>query len=142
MFTLYNVISADGFIANADGREDFIPDQLWSVFLGMCAKYGAVVMGRKTYQAIVDYDKALTVPLEELNIQRIVISTREDIVLKKGYILFDSPEEATRVASGALVSSGPMLNNYLLEKGLVKMFLGATVSNPILSRDVNCVSVC
>ena len=52
MITLYNVISADGFIARLDGDEDFIPDDLWPHTLEFFKKYDALVMGRKTYDAM------------------------------------------------------------------------------------------
>ena len=119
MFTLYNVISSDGFIARKDGSEDFIPDNLWGNFLDLCVKYGTLVMGRKTYNTIQRYEKEPVRLLEELPIKKIVISGDSDFRPKEGYVVVRSPEEAFAIAPDGLVSSGPTLNNFLLKNGLV-----------------------
>ena len=36
MITLYNVISADGYITERDGSEDFIPDSVFDDFIDLC----------------------------------------------------------------------------------------------------------
>lgn len=48
MVTIFNIISADGYIARENGEEDFIPDELWFEFLKLCKNYDAFIMGRKT----------------------------------------------------------------------------------------------
>jgi dihydrofolate reductase len=120
MVTLYNVISADGFIAREDGSEDFIPDNLWLNFLSLCKEYGVLIMGRKTYDTIQSYDKELKDSLEALPIRKMVVSRNKDLKLKDGYILVSTPEEAVASAPNALVSSGSSLNNYLIKNRLVK----------------------
>jgi dihydrofolate reductase len=120
MLTLYNVISSDGFIARKDGSEDFVPDSLWQKFLDLCLEYKILIIGRKTYEAVQRYDDIYTKPFENLPIQKIVISSDKNFILKSGYVLVNSPEEAAAKAPNALVSSGPGLNNYLLEKGFVQ----------------------
>lgn len=123
MFTLYNVVSSDGFISRKDGSEDFIPDSLWPSFLGLCREYGAVVLGRKAYQAMQKYDEKLISAFEALPVQKIVISGRIEFSPKDGYLLVRSPDDALHIAPDALVSSGPTLNNYLLENGFVKKII-------------------
>lgn len=120
MVTLYNVISADGFIAHSDGSEDFIPDELWSKTLGLFRKYDSLIMGRKTYDSMQKYDKKLLEQFENLKIKKIVVSKNSNFIPKQGYETFQSPEEAIKDGSNILVSSGPELNTYLLRKGLVK----------------------
>ena len=120
MITLYNVISTDGFIARNDGREDFISDSLWPNFLNLCNEYGSIIMGRKTYETIQKYDKKLLESFEKLPIKKIVISKNLSFHPKKEYILVDSPEKSIALAPNGLVSSGPTLNNFLLENHLVK----------------------
>jgi len=120
MLTLYNVISSDGFIARNDGSEDFIPDNLWPNFLDLCRKYGTLIMGRKTYDAVQQYGKEFSQSLEELPIRKIVISGNLSFRPKKGYIVAHSPKDALAIAPDALVSSGPTLNNFLLKNGLAK----------------------
>src|SRR3989338_8563824 len=118
MLTLYNVISSDGFIARNDGSEDFIPDNLWPNFLDLCRKYGTLIMGRKTYDAVQQYGKEFYQSLEELPIRKIVISGNRSFRPKKGYIVAYAPKDALAIAPDALVSSGPTLNNFLLKNCL------------------------
>ena len=123
MFTLYNVTSSDGFIARADGSEDFIPDDLWQNFLDLCREYGTLVIGRKTYDALQAYDKEPLRLFEELPIRKIVVSGNGDFQPKLGYTVAHSPEDAFALAPNALVSSGPTLNNFLLKNGMVKKII-------------------
>jgi len=119
MVTLFNVISADGFITRKDGREDFIPSDLWQNFLDVCREHGTLIMGRKTYDAIQGYDKALLVPFEKSPIKKVVITKNREFHPKVGYIVAHSPRDAVKVAPNVLVSSGPTINNLLLREGLV-----------------------
>lgn len=119
MITLYNVISADGFIARKDGSEDFIPDELWFVFLDLCKKYGAVVIGRKTYEAIQKYEGNLLLPFEQSSVKKIVLTTNKSLRVKTGYTVADSLEKILTLSPNVLVSSGPTVNNQLLRAGLV-----------------------
>jgi len=123
MLTLYNVISSDGFIARNDGSEDFILDNLWPNFLNLCREYGALIMGRKTYDAIQQYGEEFIQPFEELPIRKIVISGNQSFRPKQGYIVAHSPNDVIAIAPDALVSSGPTLNNFLLKNGLVKKII-------------------
>ncbi|OGN19392.1 MAG: hypothetical protein A3I32_02920 [Candidatus Yanofskybacteria bacterium RIFCSPLOWO2_02_FULL_45_10] len=120
MVTLFNVISADGFIAGKDGSENFIPDDLWPNFLNLCQEYGTLIMGRKTYDVIQSYDKNLLDQFEMLHIRKIVVSGNRNFYPKKEYVVAHSPEDAVTLAPDALVSSGPILNNFLLGSHLVK----------------------
>ncbi len=119
MVTLYNVISSDGFIARLDGREDFIPDALWENFLDICRKYGTLVIGRKTYETIQRYDKKLLTPFESLPIKKIIVTHNREFQPKPGYSIAHSPKDAIMSSENILVSSGPTLNDFLLQKGLV-----------------------
>lgn len=119
MLTLYNVISKDGFIADKSGKEDFIPETLWINFLNLCKEYGSVIMGRKTYETIQSYEKELLIPFEELSIKRIVITSDTHFRTKPGYLVLYSPQEALKLVPDSLVSSGPDLNNFLLQTGCV-----------------------
>ena len=122
MLTLYNVISQDGFIARKGGSEDFIPDDTWQYFLDLCNRYGALIIGRKTYETIKKYDKHLLDSFESLPIKKIIVTRDRDFNADSrfGYIIMHSPEEAVNFAPNALVSSGATLNNYLLENNFVK----------------------
>lgn len=123
MVTLYNVTSADGFIARNDGSEDFIPDNLWPNFLNLCQEYETLIMGRKTYDTIQAYPEELLKPFEKLPIRKIVITNNPAFKPKPEYIVVHSPQDAITLAPNALISSGPTLNNYLLKNHLVKKII-------------------
>lgn len=89
MVTLYNVISADGFIARKDGSEDFIPDNLWQNFLSLCKEYGTLIIGRKTYDTIQAYDQELLGPFEALLIRKIISLIKHHLI--KEIILHEVP---------------------------------------------------
>lgn len=123
MFTLFNVISADGFIARTDGSEDFIPDDLWINFLNLCEKYGVFVMGRKTYESIQTYTDNLLVPFEKAAFKKIVLTQNANFKTKEGYEVFCDLHQAVSLYPDALVASGPTLNNFLLANHLVKKII-------------------
>ena len=122
MVTLYNVVSSDGFIARTDGSEDFIPDHMWPKTLEVFKKYGTLVMGRKTYDALQKYDVALLKPFEQLPIKKIVISQELSFKPKVGYAVARTLEEAT-ANPNTLVSSGPTLNTELLKRNMISEIL-------------------
>ncbi len=119
MLTLYNVISSDGFIATKDGGENFIPDEVWGDFLGLCTKYDAVVMGKNTYAAIQAYEKELVEPFEKLSVEKIVVTRDRGFKPQKGYVVINSLREAATLHPNALLSSGPKLNTAFLKEKLI-----------------------
>lgn len=119
MVTLYNVVSADGYIARTDGSEDFIPDSHWPRTLEVLRKFDCIVMGRRTYETIQDYDDELKNSFHNLPIKKYVITHNIDYSVDHGYKVINSPEEALKSSTNIVVTSGPALNDYLLEKGLV-----------------------
>jgi dihydrofolate reductase len=119
MVTLYNVTSADGFIARKDDSEDFIPDELWDDFLKYCKENEAVVIGGKTYKSIQSYDDELKNSFESLPIERIIVTKDSNFEAKPGYTVLHSPQEAVSRHTSTLVCSGPNLNSLLLREKLV-----------------------
>lgn len=131
MITLYNVISADGFIARNNGDEDFIPDELWSSTLKLYKEYGIVVMGRKTYETIQSYDKYAIKQLEDLLLKKVIVSSNLKFVPKPGYTVIHSIDEITILGPKILVTSGPTLNSSLLKAGLVDTIILNTLPDKI-----------
>lgn len=131
MITMYNVVSADGFISKLDRSEDFIPDEMWEEFLSLCQEYGSVIMGRKTYDAVQKYDSSLVMKFEALHIKRVVVSRDANFEPKNGYVVARSPKEAYMKATEALTKmnkrgekevllcSGPTLNTSILKEGMI-----------------------
>ncbi len=119
MLTLYNVISPDGFIAAKDGNEDFIPDEVWSDFLELCAKYDGVIIGKNTYRTIQSFGKDLVEPFEKLSIPKVIVTRDKNFKPKKGYAVMNSLREAAALHPNMLLSSGPKLNTAFLKEKLI-----------------------
>lgn len=131
MITLYNVISADRFIARKDGSEDFIPDEVWEDFLDLCHEYQAVVMGRKTYEAMQQYEPMLLKAFEIISIQKIVVSRDKNFFPKEGYVKISSPEEVASLGLYTLLTSGPSLNTAFLKEKLIDRVILNKLPNAI-----------
>jgi len=119
---LYNVVSANGYIIERNGGEEFISDEIWKVFIELCKNYSVLVMGRKTYEALQKYDERLLNQLEELPIKKIVVSQNSDFQAKTGYFTLRSPEDLP-FDEKILLSSGPSLNTACLKLGLIENVL-------------------
>lgn len=141
MVTLYNVVSQDGFITRPDGSEDFIPDKLWPKTLEFFKQFDLLVMGRKTYEVLQEYSENLLVPFEQLDISKVIVTKDINFLPRMGYEIANSPEEALRMRDNVVVSSGPTLNNYLLEHNLVDKIvlhrISKKIGNGIKPYDVN-----
>ena len=116
---LYNVVSSNGYITEKNGSEDFIPDEVWSVFIELCNNYNVLVMGRKTYEAIQRYDDKALKQLEILPIKKVVVSRDKYFKVKDGYTTIVSPEDLP-TNEKILLSSGPSLNTECLKLGLIE----------------------
>jgi dihydrofolate reductase len=121
--TLYNVISKDWFIAEKDGSENFIPEELWQTTLNVFSTFDTVVLGRKSYDALQSYEQVAIEAFERIPIRKIVVSSNPELKLKEGYVWAATPEQALESGESIGVTSGPTLNNYLLEKGMVDRIL-------------------
>ena len=119
MVTLYNVVSRDGYIADKDGGEDFIPDSYWPYSLNVLKGYDCILMGRKTYDAIQNYGEELTKSFEDLPVKKIIVTRNKNFHPKNGYEIVHTPEDIINSNLNIVVTSGPNLNNYLLQKKLV-----------------------
>ena len=119
MITLYNVVSADGYIADENGQEDFIPEEVWGDFLDICRENEVVVFGRKTYEAIQRYSSNLIQDFEDLNIKKVVVTDNKKFIVKPVYEIIYSIDGIKSLGKNILVSSGPTLNDSLLKTGMV-----------------------
>ena len=119
MVTLYNVVSRDGYIADKDGGEDFIPDSYWPYSFNVLKGYDFILMGRKTYDAIQNYGEELTKSFEDLPVKKIIVTRNKNFHPKNGYEIVHTPEDIINSNLNIVVTSGPNLNNYLLQKKLV-----------------------
>ena len=113
------MISADGYIADSNGKEDFIPDEVWNDFLELCKNYEAVVFGKDTYNIIQSFNKELVVPFEELNITKVVVTRDDEFKPKAGYLVLHSPKDVSEKFSNILLTSGPKLNSSFYKDQLI-----------------------
>lgn len=119
MLTLYNVISSDGFIAQADGSEDFIPDEVWNDFLELLNEYDVLIIGKNTYEMIQSFGQELVEPFENTSIKKIVVTRDEGFVPKTSYEKISSLQAAFKIGSNALLCSGSGLNTAFLKEKLI-----------------------
>lgn len=123
MLTLYNVISSDGFVAEENGSEDFIPDEVWNDFLELCEAYDTLIIGKNTYAAIQSFGNKLIEPFENTNIRKVIITRDEDFIPKAMYEKAYSIDEALEMGSNILLSSGPSLNTAFLKEKLIDQII-------------------
>ena len=119
MVTIYNAVSADGFIARKDGSEDFIPDDAWGDFLDVLRKHDAVVVGRKTYETLQTYPKAMIEEFEAVDIKRVVVSQDTNFHPKDGYSVISAIPEIPACGTSVLITSGPTLNTAAFRAGII-----------------------
>lgn len=119
MLSLYNVVSEDGYIARKDGSEDFIPNSYWPHTLEALKQYDRIILGRKTYETIQEYEKELRDSFDDLPVQKIVITKDKNFHPKQEYAVAYAPEEVIVPSLNIVATSGPTLNQYLIDKGMV-----------------------
>ena len=126
MITLYNAVSRDGYIADKDKREDFIPDDAWNDFLSLLPDYDTLVISRATYETIRAYPKELIEELERTPIKRIVLTTNQSYPVKEGYTVIHTLDDIPSQKS-VLVTSGPTLNDALIRGKLVQDIIRSVI---------------
>ncbi len=115
-------MSVNGFIADKKGNEDFLSDINWQIFSQLAKKHEAIIVGRKTYEAVL---KWRDFNFDTLKIDtKIVISRQMNYKLKPGYVLVNSAKEAISKLKAlnrksAVLAGGSNLNFYFLKQGLV-----------------------
>lgn len=123
MLTTYNVISSDGFIAQEDGSEDFIPNEVWNDFLELCNEYDTLLIGKNTYTTIQGFEKELIGPFEKSNIKKIVVTRDKDFIPKAGYEKIMSINDTIKTSLNVLLCSGPSLNTAFLKEKLIDQII-------------------
>lgn len=120
--TLFMAISANGFVAREDGNEDFLPHECWLQFLDFAKKYGHVIWGRKTYEAVMEWGEAYIKDIESIPI--IVVCNKKSNHYPENVTLCSSPKEAIKIIEQmklkkAFLSGGPTLNTAFIKANLV-----------------------
>jgi dihydrofolate reductase len=119
--TLYMAMSLNGYIAEENGNEDFLSHVHWETFCNLAQKYGNVIVGRKTYEAVKAWDGGFN--FDDLKgVQKVVISRDENYKLDDGYILATSPKDALEKLKGfesILVSGGSTINTAFIKENSI-----------------------
>lgn len=115
-------ISLNGIIATKDFKEDFLSHDNWNEFVSAVSKSKCLIWGRKTYEQVIDWPKSYLEPLEDYT--KIVISSKKNFKLKKGFILANSPYEALSIAKShnhneVILTGGSKNNSSFAENQLI-----------------------
>lgn len=114
-------ISANGIIASSTGSEDFLPHTNWIQFSKLVNKVGCFIWGRKTYEAVANWEGAYLSSVK--NVKKIILS-KTNIALMEGFELAHSPEEAVTLLQEqgfpeAVITGGATLNSEFAKRGLI-----------------------
>ncbi len=115
--------SANGFIARENGEEDFISNVNWADYVRWCHEYGNVIMGRKTYEAMRDWDEDIGFQ-DLIGVTKIILSSNVNMEVGPEFVVLPSPHEAIHflAESGfdhAFVCGGSEVNTAFLKAHLI-----------------------
>lgn len=118
---LYMAMSLNGYIAEENGREDFLSHTNWEKFCSLAQECGNFIAGRKTYEAVKNWNEGFG--FDDLKgIQRVIISQDENYKLDDGYILAISPKDALaklQNSKSILITGGSAINTAFIKENLL-----------------------
>lgn len=114
-------VSANGMIAGKDGSEDFLSHENRLQFVKLAKKVRCFIWGRKTYEAVIEWEEDYLKDLKD--VKKIIIS-KSQITLKQGFTLAHSPEDALKILSiegfnTAIVTGGSTINREFAKRKLI-----------------------
>lgn len=115
-------ISVDGFIADTNGSEDFLSNNNWLLFKKFLKKYKHVIWGRKTFEAVSQWEQEYLNNLPGVEI--IVVTTDRGYKSKFDFVKvcygIESALEYCRKTYGvAYISGGQHLNTEFIKRNLI-----------------------
>jgi len=114
-------ISLNGYIAKENGSEDFLSHENWEKFCDLAKEYGNFVVGRKTYEAVKNWNEGFG--FDDLKgIEKVIISENQNYKLDNGYTLALSPEDALlklKNFDSILVTGGSTINTAFVKSNLL-----------------------
>jgi len=87
---LFMATSLNGYIADESGSEDFLNHESWLEFQKEAEKVGNVVMGRKTYEAVMQWKDGYN--FDDVKARKFILTSGDSFV-KNGYDTINSPKE-------------------------------------------------
>lgn len=119
--TLYMAMSLNGYIAEENGSEDFLSHANWEKFCSLAKECGNFIVGRKTYEAVKNWDEGFG--FDDLKgIQKVIISQDPDYKVDEGYTVAISPKDAISKLQGfesILVTGGSTINTAFIKEHLL-----------------------
>ena len=114
-------MSLNGYIAEENGSEDFLSYANWEKFCSLAQEYGNLVVGRKTYEAVKNWNEGFG--FDDLKgIQKIIISQDQNYKLDEEYTLAASPKDALAKLQdfeSVLVTGGSTINTAFIKENLL-----------------------
>ena len=119
--TLYMAVSLNGYIAKENASEDFLSHANWEKFCSLAQEYGNFIVGRKTYEAVKNWNEGFN--FDDLKgIKKIIISQDENYKIDEGYTLATSPKDAVSKLQdfeSVLVTGGSTINTAFIKENLL-----------------------
>jgi dihydrofolate reductase len=119
---LFMAMSLNGIIAKENGSEDFLSDINWITFEKMVKKVKCIIIGRKTYEAVMKWSNYNYDSINGLN--KIIVSKSNNIKLGKDSFVVSSPKEAIKLANSMgfkeiILTGGSKLNTSFIQEDLI-----------------------
>jgi len=116
--TLFPGMSIDGFIADKNGDEDFLSDEHWYEFVRLCNERGVVIVGRKAYESVENFDG---LSWDDVKAKKIVVSKNPDLKVSDAWTVASSPTDAIEKAEGSdiLLGGGGNISAAFMDEGLI-----------------------
>lgn len=121
---LYMAITPNGLIANENDDTDWVTETEWENFSGMIKKYGNMIIGRRTYEIMLENDEFNRSNLNE--IKTAVLTSDPSLKVHNSNCIFTArfPKEAVKILidqgfETIMVCGGGGLNSSFMKENLV-----------------------
>ena len=118
---LFATITANGFIADNNGEEDFFDEKNWEMFKNLVIENGNVIWGRKTYEMVVNWGGNYINDFSTVKI--IVISKIKKDYMKSNVTVCENLDTAVkslkRQKLNPFIAGGSFTYSSALKQGLV-----------------------
>lgn len=117
-------MSANGYIADKNGGEDFLSDDNWEEFSSFVKEFGNFVIGRKSYEAVQAWGTQYGLDDFSDVTEKVILSRNSSYPILSGYTLKSSPQEALdflkkQGIKDALITGGTSTNLAFIQNNLI-----------------------
>lgn len=130
-------ISLDGYIARDNGDEEWLPEEGWDEFVEVARQHDNIVMGRETFELVMDMYPDYNFDSVDVA-HKIIVTSQQDYTAPAGYTVVHSVDESIALLENSSIATlfvigGGKLNTEFLRSGRVDE-LWVTVSPYILGK--------